>query len=230
MWELLFKLPIPDSSDSIQTLLCYLMEGFLLMADERSHQHWPVLGSWRQPNRCTKADVKQFLYKERALVEMKSGELSDELGEDIRQLYRLARAAQLDYQHDRREAWKERHKALAKCLLRVHQMSLQLCEIGGRWFAEVCLRRLFRDLWAGQFGPKVDYPEALKPFIESVKLTLELRNEIARALGPERQAALEVALPFVEMMAAYEAGEWPQSLSATVSEEEWGARVPIRLL
>jgi hypothetical protein len=230
MYDLLLKMPVPDWADSIQTLLAHLMEGFLLMADARSHQHKSVLGGWRHPNRYTKDDLEQFLYKESTLVQAKSIELYSTLEEDVRQAYRLARSAQVDYQQERREAWRGKHKALAKCLLRVHQQGIQLCEIGGRWFAEVCLRRLFRELWEDQFGPKVAYPEALQPYIEEVKLTLDQRGAVLRALLPEREAGWEVPEPFGEMVTAYELGEWPQSLSPTVTEAEWEARVPERWL
>jgi hypothetical protein len=230
LYDVLLKLDIPDSYDAIQTLLCLLMEGMLLMADERSHRHRPVLGGWQRSNRCTKADVQQWLYKERELMQMSSGEIYDALREDIWQLYRLGRAAQRDYKKQRREAWKKKHKALAKCLLRVHQLGTQLSEIGGGWCAEVCLRRLFRELWAEQFGRRVAYPDALTPYIEQVKLTLEARNAVVRRLTAEREAGGEIAEPFLGVLAAYDAGEWPQALSALVSQEEWEARVPARWL
>jgi hypothetical protein len=230
LYDLLLKLPIPDSYDSLQTLLSYVLEAFLLMADERSFRHRPVLGGWRQPNRCTKADVKTFRYKEKSLASLPSSELYTLLARDLRQLWRLARAAQLDYQHERREAWKLKHPALAACLLRVHQVALALSEIGGNWFAEVCLRRCFRDLWAEQFGRRVTYPDALAPSIEPVRLTLALRNAIIIRLRPEREEGFEPPAPFAEMFHAWEAGEWPQSLTSDISEEEWAAQVPARFL
>jgi hypothetical protein len=230
MYQLLFKVDIPDSCDSIQTLCCHLLEGLLLMADERHFRHRPVLGGWQRPNRCTRADLKQFVYSERELRQMSSGEIYSALEEDIRQMYRLGRAAQLDYQKQRHAPWKKRHVALAWCLVRVVQLGLHLCEIAERWFAEVCLRRLFRDVWGEMFGHRVAYPDALKPLIEPVKLTLEQRNAIVEALRKERKAGKDVAPPFAEVLAAYDAGEWPQDLKAQASEEEWAARVPTRWL
>ncbi len=217
--SLLADLGLPDQPDSIQTLLSYLFEGMLHMANTRSAQHRPILGGWQQPNSFRKADLEQFFYDEQQVQQATSMQAYQPLAGDIRQLYRLARTAQKDYQGQRREAWRAKHVALATALLRVYEVGVRLCEIGGRWFAEVCFRRLFRALWAEQFGPQVGYPEVVQPFIERVKLTLVLRNSIVKLLRAERQAGWEVAPPFGEMVAAWEGGEWPQSLHSLESQE-----------
>jgi hypothetical protein len=227
---LLGELDLPTLPDSIQTLFCYVFEGLLKMANTRAAQHRPLLGGWKQPNRGVKADLEQFSYEEEQVLTAPSVRCYQPLAGDVRQIYRLARAAQKDYQGSRREAWRAKHVALAEALLRVYEVGVRLCEIGGRWFAEVCVRRVFRELWEEQFGPKVDYPDELRPYIERVKLTLLLRNCVIRLLRPERQAGQEVAEPFREMMGAWEGGEWPQSLNGPVSEEEWASVVPIRWL
>ena len=224
----LAELELPEQPDSIQTLFCYVLEGFLKMANSRSAAHKPVLGGWKQPNRCVKADLEQYLYDQNEVDTARSIQAYKPLTSDLRQVYRLARAAQLDYQGQRREAWRVKHLALAEALLRVHQLGIRLCEIGGRWFAEVCLRQVFRELWEEQFGPKVGYPEDLQPFLNKVRVPLMLRAAILRALLPERFAKFEVAPPFAEMVSAYEAGERPQSLSTFVSDEEWAGKVPVR--
>ncbi len=223
-------LDLPEQPDSIQTLLHYVLEGFLKMANSRSAAHQPVLGGWKQPNRCTRADLEQHLYDQNEVDTARSIQAYKPLKNDLRQVYRLARAAQLDYQGQRRDAWREKHLALAEALQRVHQLGWRLCEIGGRWFAEVCLRRVLRELWDEQFVTKVDYPEDLQPFLQKVRVPLMLRAPILRALLPERFARFEVAPPFAEMVSAYEAGERPQSLSAFVSDEEWAGKVPVRYL
>jgi hypothetical protein len=227
---LLADLDLPELPDSIQTLLGSLLEGFLKMANARSARHKPILGGWQRPNPCTRADLDQFFYDERELALARSIQLYAPLAEDFRQIYRLARSAQRDYQGQRRAAWREKHKALAQALLRVWEVGVRLCEIGGRWFAEVCFRHLFRELWAEQFVTKVEYPEDLAPFLAPVKLTLVLRNAIIRLLRPEREAGFDVPPPFADMFRAWEAGEWPQSLNSLVTQEEWEAKVPIRLV
>lgn len=109
-------------------------------------------------------------------------------------------------------------------------LGVHLCEMAERWFAEVCVRRICRDLWAEQFGKQVAYPEALKPYLEPVKLTLEQRNFILWSLRLERKAGLEPP-PFEEMVAAYMAGEEPQDVrKSPMTQEEWEARVPARYL
>jgi hypothetical protein len=231
----LADLGLPEQPNSIQTLLHYVLEGFLKMANSRSAAHKPVLGGCRapalrgkQPNRYARADLEQYRYDQNEVDMARSIQAYKPLKNDLRQVYRLARAAQLDYQGQRRDAWRAKHLALAEALLRVHQLGWRLCEIGGRWFAEVCLRQVFRELWEEQFVANVDYPEAIQPFLKKVRLPLMLRAVILRALLPDRFANFEVAPPFAEMVSAYEAGEFPQSLSTYVSDEEWAGKVPIR--
>ncbi|HEY7126704.1 MAG TPA: hypothetical protein VH540_22395 [Ktedonobacterales bacterium] len=225
---LLAGLGLPDLPDSLQTLLSYLFAGMLQMATRRSEQHRPILGGLKQPNSFRKADLEQFFYEEEQVLKATSMQAYQPLAGDFRQIYRLLRWAQCDYQGQRREVWRAKHIALSMALLRVYEVGVRLCEIGGRWFAEVCLRRLFRELWQEQFGSKVSYPEAVKPFIERVKVTLVLRNSVIKLLRGEREAGLEVAPPFGEVVGAWEGGEWPRSLNSQVSQEEWESMVPVR--
>jgi hypothetical protein len=205
------------------------VQGCLLMANARADQHRPILGGWAQPNRCTKADLAQYLYDAAEVEAAPSLLLYRPLARDIRQVYRLGRAALKDYQGKRRDAWKLKHLAFAEALQRVHQVGVRLCLIAGRWFAEVCLRRVFREVWREQFGPKVAYPEALKPFLEKVQVTLLMRNVVVQHLRPERAAGYLPPASFEELVLAHEAGEWPPELTeAYKHEKEWEKRVPVR--
>ncbi len=128
----------------------------------------------------------------------------------LRVLARLGRATGLAYQRRAKDAqatWKGGQKATARVLLHVYQLAQHLAEIGGDWFAEVCLRRAFRDLWQEQFVTKVPFPEDLAPFIAPVPLPPEQCTQIIPILRAEQEAGGHVPLSFVHLMQDQASGQ-----------------------
>ncbi len=134
------------SEGYVSTLLCYLIPGFLGMADRQQARKKACGGGWAHPNHFSKADLEQEPAKRDALERMSTDALYHRFGDELRLLVRLLRAAQLAYRrHD--DQWETCHKAASIVLLRIAQISAVLRKRGSRFLAEECLRWQARKVW-----------------------------------------------------------------------------------
>jgi hypothetical protein len=156
------------SEGYVSTLLCCLIPAFLLMMDKQVKRKKAAQGGRVHPNRFTSADLEQHPAKREELRRLGTDTLFHLLGEELRVLVRVLRAAQMAYRC-MDDAWLTRHRAAAIVLLRVAQVSAELRHRGSRFLAEECLRyqarRLWEELFAGRPAPGPVY-KWLKPLPE----------------------------------------------------------------
>ncbi len=147
------------SESYVSTLLCRVLPGFILAALAQRKRRKPAAGGWEHPNLFTPADLKQEPADIEALRRLPTITLCELLGQELRLLLRLLRAAIRAYQNPKMEMlWDDRHRAVTLVLVRVLQIGARLRERGSHFLAEECARWELMRLWYDQFGENLPPP------------------------------------------------------------------------
>jgi hypothetical protein len=147
------------SESYVSTLLCKVLPGLLGAALRQRERGKRAAGGWEHPNLFTPADLKQEPYDIDVLRRLSTCALCELLGQELRLLLRLLRAAMRAYQNPKMQMlWEDRHRAVTLVLVRVLQISARLRERGKHFLAEECVRWELMRLWYDQFGPNLPPP------------------------------------------------------------------------
>jgi hypothetical protein len=182
----------------VSTLLCFLILMFLLMTDRQIKRKKRAYGGKLFANDVSEADLHQQPADRDALHRLGSDTLFHLLGEELRLLVRLLRAAQLMFRRDPLgEAWQPAHHAAMTVLLRLAQISAEMRQRGSRFFPEECLRWQARKVWDELFAG-ASAPDPVAKWLKPMK---EIRPwgkfRLTRHLLREQEAGRPIPAPFV---------------------------------
>jgi hypothetical protein len=193
----------------VATVLSHALPAFLKMAERQRRRRKQSAGGWKRPNRYHSDDLEQPPANLGALRQQTSHALCLLLGDEMRRLLRLLRAAQLTYRRgakcgwqgrEWKRAWHAQQRAAAEVLRRIAHISARLRERAGRWFAEQCVRWNLRRLWTELFGRNVPPTSEVWLWIFQIKLPPKVRVHIIRHLEVERINGRPIPPPFTRLM------------------------------
>ncbi|HEY7122921.1 MAG TPA: hypothetical protein VH540_03120 [Ktedonobacterales bacterium] len=193
----------------VATVFSHALPAFLQMMERQRRRRKQAAGGWRKPNCYSPRDLKQPLYDHVAMIGQSSYALCLALGDELRLLLRVLRAAQLTYRRGAKYDWKDRdwqrtwhaqQRAATETLLRIAHISARLRERAGRWFAEQCVRWNLRRLWKELFGANVPPTGEVWRWIFQIKLPPKVKLRILRRLVVERINGHPIPPPFERLM------------------------------
>ncbi len=193
----------------VATVFSHALPAFLKMTERQRRRRKQAAGGWRAPNHYHPRDLKQPPYDHAALLWQSSHALCLLLGDELRLLLRVLRAAQLTYRRGAKHHWQDRdwqrdwhtkQHAATETLLRIAHISARLRERAGRWFAEQCVRWNLRRLWKEFFGANVPPGSEVWQWIFPIKLPPKVRLRILRRLVIERINGHPIPPPFERLM------------------------------
>jgi hypothetical protein len=202
------------------TLLCFLVPMYLLMTDQQIKRKQRVYGGrvFGHLYHFTEADLEQRPADRDVLKRLGTDTLFDLIGDELRLLVRLLRAAQQIFRRaPLSEEWKPAHQAAMVVLLRLAQISAELRHRGSRFLAEECLRWQARKVWNELFARIPPPKPARKWLAPMAEIKLWGRHRITVHLLREQAAGRPIPAPFVERFAG-----WAEAYQAHVASQ--GAR------
>ncbi|HEY7125418.1 MAG TPA: hypothetical protein VH540_15800 [Ktedonobacterales bacterium] len=182
----------------VSTLLCFLIPIFLLMTDRQLKRKKRAYGGKLYSNYMTEADLHQQPTDRDALQRLGTDTLFHVLGDELRLLVRLLRAAQQIFRRDPLgEEWHAAHHAAMVVLLRLAQISAVLRHRGSRFLPEECLRWQARKVWDELFAG-AGAPKPVAKWLEPMQMKPWGPYRITIHLLHEQAAGRPIPAPFVE--------------------------------
>jgi hypothetical protein len=200
------------------TLLCFLIPMYLLMTDRQLKRKQRVYGGrvFGHLYRFTEADLEQRPADRDALKRLGTDTLFHLIGDELRLLIRLLRAAQQIFRRaPLSEEWLPAHQAAMVVLLRLVQISAELRQRGSRFLAEECLRHQARVVWNELFA-RIPPPEPARKWLQPMReIKLWGKYRMTRHLLREQEAGRPIPAPVAERFQV-----WAAEYRASVASKE----------
>ena len=190
----------------VSTLLLRMLIAILFISARQRRWHKQAAGGRENPNLFTESDLEQTLYVRETLEAEASITLCEWLGNEVRVLARVLRAAQRAYWRGD-DDWKKRYLAAVILILRVLQLCRELRRRAGRWFAQECLREQLRLLWGYLFGPTLPMHPIVETLLTPAPVSAFHRERTLAHLQQEQADGRAVPPPFAPLLAAWLAEE-----------------------
>jgi hypothetical protein len=200
------------------TLLCFLLPMYVLMTDRQLKRKQRVSGGrvFGPLYRFTEADLIQRPADRDALRRLGTDTLFHLIGDEMRLLVRLLRAAQQMFRRaPLSEGWLPAHQAAMVVLLRLVQISAELRHRESRFLAEECLRWQARKVWDELFA-RIPPPEPARKWLAPMaEIKPWGKYRMTRHLLREQEAGRPIPAPVRERFEV-----WAAEYRAYVASKE----------